>query len=143
MPASLPSIAGFCSTAIFAGSTLPMVVKAVRTRDLGSYSLGNLVLANLGNGVHTIYVLSLPAGPVWALHAFNASVAATMLWWFLRYEWGQPPHEHRRATRDRDLVEQRAPDLPRSGRPQGGSRSGAGRDARGVRGRSRPGPART
>ena len=40
-----------------------MLVKAFRTRDLESYSLGNLLIANVGNGVHSIYVFSLPIGP--------------------------------------------------------------------------------
>lgn len=42
-------IAGTLSTAIFAASTMPMVLKAARTKDLSSYSGGNLVLSNLGN----------------------------------------------------------------------------------------------
>ena len=50
------------STLLFVVSYLPMLVKAFRTRDLESYSLGNLVLANVGNAVHSIYVFSLPPG---------------------------------------------------------------------------------
>ena len=84
---SLPVIAGIASTAIFAGGTLPMLAKAVRTRELGSYSLGNLMMANLGNAVHSLYVFSLPAGPLWILHAFNLASSLLMLLWFLRYEW--------------------------------------------------------
>jgi hypothetical protein len=38
----------------FAGSMLPMVVKAARTKDLSSYSLGNIVLSNLGNLIHLV-----------------------------------------------------------------------------------------
>ncbi|KRC63561.1 hypothetical protein ASE12_01530 [Aeromicrobium sp. Root236] len=82
---SLPVLAGIVSTAIFASSTLPMLTKALRTRDLASYSLGNLVLANAGNVVYSVYVLSLPIGPVWFLHAFNQMSTAIMLIWFLRY----------------------------------------------------------
>lgn len=86
-------LAGMISTAVFAGSSLPMLVKAFRTRDLGSYSLGNLVLANAGNAVHAIYVFSLPAGPVWILHTFNELVAAFMLAWYLRFErWPRRGH---------------------------------------------------
>ena len=44
--------AGLASTVIFAASALPMLLKAYRSRDLGSYSLGNITLANLGNAVH-------------------------------------------------------------------------------------------
>jgi hypothetical protein len=49
----LPFIAGRISTVIFATSMLPMLIKARRTRDLTSYSLGNIVLSNLGNLVHS------------------------------------------------------------------------------------------
>ena len=54
-------VAGTVSTFIFVGSYLPMLVKALRSKDLSSYSVWNLVLANVGNGVHSIYVFSLPA----------------------------------------------------------------------------------
>ena len=82
---SLPVIAGIASTIIFAASTLPMLVKAYRTRDLSSYSLGNMLLANVGNVVHSVYVVSLPPGPVWVLHGFYVVSTGLMLVWFLRY----------------------------------------------------------
>jgi len=81
----LPVLAGAVSTMIFAASTLPMLVKAGRTKDLGSYSLGNIVLSNVGNAVHSIYVFSLPAGPVWVLHAFYLVTTGLMLLWYVRY----------------------------------------------------------
>lgn len=81
----LPIVAGVVSTLIFAASTFPMLWKALRTRDLQSYSLGNLMLANAGNAVHSVYVFSLPAGPMWALHMFNELTAALMLVWFVRF----------------------------------------------------------
>ena len=59
---SLPTLAGLASTVIFAASALPMLVKAYRSRDLASYSLGNIALANLGNAVHSIYVYQPAAG---------------------------------------------------------------------------------
>jgi hypothetical protein len=83
---SLPVIAGIASTIIFAASTLPMLVKAYRTRDLSSYSLGNMLLANAGNVVHSVYVVSLPPGPVWVLHGFYVISTGLMLVWFLRYQ---------------------------------------------------------
>ena len=49
---NLPLMAGALSTTIFALSTLPMLFKAFRTKDLSSYSLGNILLANVGNVVH-------------------------------------------------------------------------------------------
>ena len=71
MDTTIPVLAGAVSTVIFASSTLPMLVKAARTKDLSFYSLGNILLANLGNLVHSIYVFQLPAGPIWALHTFT------------------------------------------------------------------------
>jgi hypothetical protein len=85
---SLPVLAGIVSTIIFAASTLPMLVKAHRTRDLSSYSLGNILLANVGNAVHSVYVLSLPPGPLWVLHAFYVTSTALMLTWYLRFRLG-------------------------------------------------------
>jgi hypothetical protein len=89
MDINLPVIAGSISTVIFALSTLPMLVKAFRTRDLRSYSLGNILLANFGNVVHSIYVFSLPAGPIWLLHGFYLVTTGLMLAGYLRYEWRQ------------------------------------------------------
>jgi hypothetical protein len=91
----LAVVAGSASTALFVLSTLPILAKARRTHDLGSYSLGNLLLANVGNLVHSIYVLSLPLGPIWALHGFYTATSLTMLAWFLRY--GVRGNTHRAA----------------------------------------------
>jgi hypothetical protein len=82
---SVPILAGFASTAIFAIGTVPMLVKAYRSRNLSSYSLGNIGLANVGNGVHSIYVYSLPPGPIWALHTFYLLSSGLMLGWYLRF----------------------------------------------------------
>jgi hypothetical protein len=89
---TLPILAGLTSTVIFAGSTVPMLVKAYRSRNLSSYSLGNIALANLGNVVHSVYVFSLPAGPIWALHAFYLVSTGLMLAWYLRYGMQRKPH---------------------------------------------------
>ena len=70
---------------IFAWSVLPMLAKAHRTRDLASYSLGNLVLTNVGNAVHSVYVFSLPVGPIWVLHGFYLGTSWLMLICCLRY----------------------------------------------------------
>ena len=87
MDLNLPVIAGMISTTIFALSTLPMLLKAFRTKDLRSYSLGNILLANAGNLIHSVYVFHLPAGPIWALHSFYLLSTALMLIWYLRYQW--------------------------------------------------------
>jgi uncharacterized protein with PQ loop repeat len=81
----LPVVAGTVSTVIFATSMLPMLIKARRTKDLASYSLGNIVLSNLGNLVHSVYVFSLPAGPIWALHGFYLTATGLLLLWYLRF----------------------------------------------------------
>jgi uncharacterized protein with PQ loop repeat len=83
--ASVALLAGTVSTILFASSALPMVLKAARTRDLKSYSPAHLVLANVGNAVHCIYVVHLPPGPIWALHGFYVVTSALMLLWWLRY----------------------------------------------------------
>jgi len=46
MEINLPMIAGFISTALFTLGTLPMLTKAFRTRNLASYSLGNILMSN-------------------------------------------------------------------------------------------------
>jgi hypothetical protein len=82
---SLPVLAGITSTVIFAASALPMLVKARRTRDLTSYSRSNIMLSNVGNAVHSIYVFSMPVGPIWLLHTFYLASSALMLFWSVRY----------------------------------------------------------
>jgi uncharacterized protein with PQ loop repeat len=86
MDASLPFIAGIISTTIFAFSTLPMLRKAFQTKDLGSYSLGQITLANAGNAIHSVYVFHMPPGPIWLLHTFYLVSTGMMLFWYLRYE---------------------------------------------------------
>jgi uncharacterized protein with PQ loop repeat len=87
--ASVALLAGTVSTILFASSALPMLIKAIRTHDLKSYSPANLVLANVGNAVHCIYVVHLPPGPIWALHGFYVVSSALMLLWWLRYHCAQ------------------------------------------------------
>ena len=86
MDVSVPILAGAASTAIFATSTLPMLYKAGKTKDLGSYSLGNILFSNIGNLIHSVYIFSLPAGPIWLLHTFYLVTTALMLVWYLKYE---------------------------------------------------------
>lgn len=72
-------IAGTFSTLIFVSSNLSMLWKAYRTKDLHSYSRLNIILANAGNLIYWIYVLSLPPGPIWLLHLFYTFTSAFML----------------------------------------------------------------
>jgi hypothetical protein len=86
MDTSIPILAGTISTIMFATSTMPMLAKAFRTKDLHSYSLWNILTANGGNLVHSLYVYSLPPGPIWLLHTFHLVTTGLMLAWYLRYE---------------------------------------------------------
>ena len=86
MKPGIPAIAGTISTIVFTLSALPMLYKAGKSKELGSYSLGNILLSNLGNLVHSIYIFSLPIGPIWFLHSFYLVTTALMLIWYLRYE---------------------------------------------------------
>jgi len=83
---NLSMLAGTVSTLLFMFSTFPMLHKAFRSKDLRSYSLGNMLLANGGNAVHSLYIYSLPPGPIWWLHSFHLVTTALMLTWHLRYE---------------------------------------------------------
>jgi hypothetical protein len=81
-------IAGMMSTMIFIFSNLPMIAKALTTKNLKSYSLGQIGLANMGNLIHWVYIIGLPMGPIWFLHGFNTAVAVIMLICYVRYEIG-------------------------------------------------------
>ncbi len=98
-------VAGIVSTTLFVISYLPMLVKAGRTRDLSSYSVGNLLIANIGNLVHSVYVFSLPFGPIWFLHIFYLLSTAVMLGWWWRYHW-LPARKARRSGTPTAVVDQ-------------------------------------
>jgi hypothetical protein len=93
----LQVIAGMTSTLIFISSNLPMLRKAFRTREMGSYSFAQITLSNVGNLIYWLYIAGLPVGPVWVLHGFFTLVTAVMLIFYLRYEkgWGR----HAQSTR--------------------------------------------
>ncbi len=75
----IPLIAGTVSTVVFAVSNLPMLRKALRTGDVSSYSLASIAMINAANVVYSLYVFSLPLGPIWALHTFYLVSCAIML----------------------------------------------------------------
>lgn len=85
MEFNLPVLAGTLSTLIFFIGVFPMLLKAWRTKDLRSYSKEMLILNNTGNVIHAVYVFSLPAGPIWALHSFYLVATGLMLFWYIRY----------------------------------------------------------
>ncbi len=98
MNTDFPTIAGFVSTALFAVGTLPMLTKAFHTRNLASYSLGNILMSNVGNLIYSFYVFALPPGPIWFLHSYNLISTGLMLVWYLRYE--RQPHAPRSYGHD-------------------------------------------
>ena len=104
----IPIVAGTVSTVVFAVSNLPMLRKALRTRDVSSYSLPSLVMINGANVVYSLYVFTLPFGPIWGLHSFYVISCAIMLALCLR----------QRAS-DRDAQPSAAPDP--AARPRPGS----------------------
>ena len=116
------TIAGVASTLMFLGSTLPMVMRAARTRDVSSYSRGHLVMTNAGNAVHTVYVASLPPGPVWLLHTVYACAGAFML--TVHRRWGTSPPGGRHAEQEcRSTAEPQASKTRRHASPTGRRRS--------------------
>lgn len=82
-----PVVAGMASTVLFAISVLPMLRKVWRTKDLRSYSLDSILLTNMANVVHAVYVFDLPPGPIWLLHSFYMFTSVLLLGFYLRFEW--------------------------------------------------------
>jgi uncharacterized protein with PQ loop repeat len=82
-------IAGTISTTIFTLSNIPMIRKAVRTRSLHSYSYTHILMNNIANLIHWLYVIMLPPGPIWFLHAFYTLSSALMF----------PARRHKRPAR--------------------------------------------
>lgn len=85
-PEIIQVIAGFTSTMIFASSKIPMLMKAFKTKDLGSYSLGHILLSTTGNLMYWLYVISLPVGPIWFLQIFFTIADILMLLCYVRYQ---------------------------------------------------------
>jgi len=75
----LQILVGYLCTSIFMLSRVPMLLKAVRTRDLSSYSLGHLAMSAGANLLFWIYVVGLAFGPVWILQIFFTVTDLTML----------------------------------------------------------------
>lgn len=92
---SIQIIAGFASSAVFASSKLPMIAKALRSRDLHSYSLGHIGLSVSGNLIYWLYVTSLPLGPIWMLQALFTVADLLMFGCYVRYELRDRTKAHR------------------------------------------------
>jgi uncharacterized protein with PQ loop repeat len=96
------------STSLFVISVLPMLVKAWRTKDLSSYSLGNIATSNAANLVYAVYVFSLPLGPIWLLHSFYLVASAVMLFWYLRYRPTSSPVRQSHLGPHRTMINTRS-----------------------------------
>jgi uncharacterized protein with PQ loop repeat len=82
---TLQIVAGSISSMLFITGNIPMLLKAFKTKNLRSYSLSNIVMVNVGNLIHWLYISSLPFGPIWLLHSFYTITMLVMLLWYLRY----------------------------------------------------------
>ncbi len=89
-------VAGTLAGLIFAAGSVDMLVKAWRTKDLRSYSLGQIALNNIGNLFYWLYVISLPFGPIYFMHGFFTFVSLVMLIWYFAYRTA--PATARRIT---------------------------------------------
>ena len=85
MITTVQAVEGIIPTLVFMVSTLPMLLKALRKRNLRLYIDAVLVLANINNGIYWACILSLPFGAVYFLHLFNTCATALLLAWHLRY----------------------------------------------------------
>lgn len=103
--------AGSISSVIFMMGTTTMVIRAWRTKDMQSFSATMLVLNNLGNFIHWIYVLSLPVGPIYVLQAFNTAATLFMLIWWVLYHKKPTTAKRITATMRRIVESQTMPRL--------------------------------
>jgi uncharacterized protein with PQ loop repeat len=87
-------IAGSVAGLIFAAGSVDMLVKAWRTKDLRSYSLGQMVLNNVGNVFYWLYVIGLPFGPIYFMHGFCTFVSLVMLIWYFTYQTAPETSKH-------------------------------------------------
>ncbi len=124
----VPVLAGMVAAVVFATANLPMVWKAVRTHDVGSYSLGSIAMINGANAVYSLYVFSLPVGPIWLLHSFYLVASAIMLGLCLRQWSRRRPHAGApadRAPADRAPADQSPRSVSSMRRAGSTGRSGA------------------
>lgn len=81
----LPLFAGTIASLIYIVSAIPALTKLYRTRSVDSYSRASLWMLNVGNVLQWLYVLSLPVGPLYALHAWSTLSTALLLIWCHQY----------------------------------------------------------
>ena len=77
--------AGLIASVIFSVSTLAMLLKTARTRNVDSFSLSSLALSNMGNIIYWLYIASLPCGPIHFLHSFYTVAMIIMLAFYVVY----------------------------------------------------------
>jgi uncharacterized protein with PQ loop repeat len=87
-------VAGSVAGLIFAAASWNMLLKAWRTKDLRSYSPGQIVLNNVGNLFYWLYIISLPFGPIWLMHAFFTVTSLLMLIWYVLYRTAPQTRSH-------------------------------------------------
>ena len=89
MKIDLPQIAGLVAGVFFVVAQGPMLIKALRTKDLKSYSPAFLVIAAVGNILYWPYILTLPFGAAFFIHIFMSLSTWLMLffWWKWRKTW--------------------------------------------------------
>ncbi len=61
-----------------------MLWKAIKTRNVKSYSLGQILLRNLGNWIYWDYVASLPYRPAWYLQGLFTLSGLMLLFCYLQ-----------------------------------------------------------
>jgi hypothetical protein len=93
--------AGTLATLLFVLAIMPMLLKAGRSQDLRSDSGAKLAIANCGNLLQSLYIASLPAGPIWGTHLFNTIASLLMLRWWLRF---RRQHQQTTACHGRPLL---------------------------------------
>ena len=99
-----PVLAGLMSTTLFVASYLPMLYRAVTTRDLGPPTAGRVwCWPTSATSFSRSTSYSLPTGPIWFLHGFYLGASALMLGLHLRHIGMDSASGRAADTDDRDV----------------------------------------
>jgi hypothetical protein len=112
--AQLQMFAGSLAGLIFAAGSVSMLLKAWRTKDLRSYSPGQMILNNIGNLLYWLYVISLPFGPIYFMHGFFTGVSVLMLIWYFTCQT-TPQTAKRTTAQRRNLASMMQADIRQTG----------------------------